>query len=72
LIVGDHQPAPLVTGDTDNHDVPIHLITGDPEIMAAIADWNWTDGLVPAANAPVWRMDELRNRFIEAFSETNF
>jgi len=72
LIIGDHQPAPLVTGDTDNHDVPIHLITSDPEIMAAIADWNWTDGLVPAANAPVWRMDELRNRFVEAFSETNF
>lgn len=68
LILGDHQPAPLVTGDLSNHDVPVHLIARDPAVMAAVADWQWTDGLVPAADAPVWRMDELRNRFIEAFS----
>ena len=68
LIIGDHQPAPLVTGDLLNHDVPVHLIARDPAVMAAIADWGWTDGLVPAAEAPVWRMDELRSRFINAFS----
>ncbi len=68
LILGDHQPAPLVTGDLTNHDVPVHIIARDPAVMAAIADWQWSDGLVPAADAPVWRMDELRNRFIEAFS----
>jgi hypothetical protein len=68
LILGDHQPAPLVTGDLTNHDVPVHIIARDPAVMDAIAAWQWSDGLVPAANAPVWRMDELRNRFIEAFS----
>lgn len=68
LIIGDHQPAPLVTGELNNHDVPVHLIARDPEVMAAIADWKWSDGLVPQADAPVWRMDKLRNRFIEAFS----
>jgi hypothetical protein len=68
LILGDHQPAPLVTGDLTNHDVPVHLIARDPAVMAAMADWQWTDGLIPAADAPVWRMDELRNRFVAAFS----
>jgi hypothetical protein len=68
LILGDHQPAPLVTGDLTNHDVPVHIIARDPAVMAAIAGWQWSDGLIPAANAPVWRMDQLRNRFIEAFS----
>jgi hypothetical protein len=71
LIIGDHQPAPLVTGDLTNHDVPVHLIARDPAVMAAVADWQWTDGLLPAPDAPVWRMDELRNRFIAAFSGTS-
>jgi hypothetical protein len=68
LILGDHQPAPLVTGETTNRDVPVHIIARDPAVMQAIADWQWSDGLIPTAAAPVWRMDELRNRFIEAFS----
>ncbi|MES2625783.1 MAG: hypothetical protein V4628_10920 [Pseudomonadota bacterium] len=71
LIIGDHQPAPLVTGDLTNHDVPVHLIARDPAVMAAIEDWQWSDGLIPAQDAPVWRMDELRNRFIAAFSLTS-
>lgn len=68
LVFGDHQPAPLVTGDTVNRDVPIHLITRDPKVIDAAAHWNWTPGMLPANDAPVWRMDELRNKFIDAFS----
>ncbi len=68
LIMGDHQPAPLVTRDDTNRDVPVHLIARDPAVLAAIADWQWTDGLLPAGNAPVWRMDTIRNRVVEAFS----
>lgn len=68
LVIGDHQPAPLVTGETENRDVPVHLIARDPKVMEAIADWHWSDGLIPAADAPVWRMDELRDRFINAFT----
>ncbi len=71
LIIGDHQPAPLVTGDLMNHDVPVHLIARDPAVMTAIANWQWTEGLIPATDAPVWRMDELRNRFIAAFSASD-
>lgn len=68
LIIGDHQPAPLVTGDTANRDVPVHLIARDPAVIAAIADWQWSDGLLPDADAPVWRMDVIRDRFIASFS----
>lgn len=68
LVIGDHQPAPLVTGETDNRDVPVHLITRDPAVIEAIADWRWTAGMLPAEDAPVWRMDKIRNRFINAFS----
>jgi len=73
LILGDHQPAPIVTGDggdfqTGSRDVPIHLIARDPSVIDAMAHWQWTPGMLPAADAPVWRMDELRNKFIDTFS----
>jgi hypothetical protein len=69
IAFGDHQPAPLVTGDNDNRDVPIHLIARDPKVLEHISAWNWTDGMLPADDAPVWRMDELRPRLIETFSK---
>lgn len=68
LLLGDHPPAPLVSGDTDSRDVPVHLIARDPDVIDAIVDWNWQPGLLPDADAPVWRMDRLRDRFVEAFS----
>jgi len=68
LILGDHQPAPLVSGETDNRDVPVHLIARDPAVLEAVSHWQWTEGLLPADDAPVWRMDALRDRFIAAFS----
>jgi len=73
LVLGDHQPAPIVTGDINdfeagNRDVPIHLIARDPKVMETAAHWQWSPGMLPAADAPVWRMDELRNRLIDSFS----
>lgn len=59
----------MITGDAENRDVPVHLIASDPAVIDAIADWQWQPGLLPDANAPVWRMDLVRDRFIDAFSE---
>lgn len=68
LVFGDHQPAPLVTGDTNNRDVPVHFFARDPKILEAISHWGWEQGITPSATSPVWRMDEIKNRMIEAFS----
>jgi hypothetical protein len=73
LVFGDHQPAPIVTGDSGDfkagsRDVPVHFIARDPKVMEAIASWHWTEGMLPSADAPVWRMDELRNKLIDTFS----
>lgn len=68
LVLGDHPPAPLVSGDTEGKQVPIHLIAHDPAVIEAINDWQWQPGLLPDSSAPVWRMDRLRDLFIEAFS----
>ncbi|WP_438819576.1 sulfatase [Micromonospora endophytica] len=70
VVVGDHQPAPVVTGDNASPDVPIHLLAKDPAVLDQIADWNWQEGLTPDANAPVWPMDSFRDRFLTAFGST--
>ncbi|MCR6654139.1 MAG: hypothetical protein NVV73_22835 [Cellvibrionaceae bacterium] len=68
LAFGDHQPAPLVTGETGNRDVPVHLFTRDSRILDAIADWDWAEGLQPPNTSPVWKMNELRERLVTTMS----
>ena len=36
--------------------------------MSQIASWHWQDGLNPSPSAPVWPMDQFRDRFLHAFS----
>ena len=66
VVLGDHQPAAFVSEDDKSRDVPLHLI-GPPDLIAKLDGWGFTPGLVPAADAPVWRMDAFRDRFLEAF-----
>ncbi|GAB3674039.1 sulfatase [Salinisphaera aquimarina] len=68
IILGDHQPAPLVTGDNASRDVPIHIIAHDPAVLEAIGGWHWAAGMTPGDGTPVWRMDAFRDRLIEVFS----
>lgn len=68
VLLGDHQPARLVSGQQASHDVPISVVAHDPAVLAHITGWDWTTGLLPAPGAPVWRMDTFRNRFLEAYS----
>ena len=68
VVLGDHQPATLVTGEGAGHDVPISVIAHDPKVMRRIAGWGWQDGLLPSPQAPVWPMAAFRDRFLSAFS----
>lgn len=34
IILGDHQPAPLITGDDASRDVVVHVISADPALVA--------------------------------------
>jgi hypothetical protein len=34
VLLGDHQPAPLVTGEGASRDVIVHVISGNPELLA--------------------------------------
>ncbi len=67
IVLGDHQPAKVITGENPSHDVPISVIAHDPKVLDRIAGWGWQSGLRPSPSAPVWRMDAFRNRFFRAF-----
>lgn len=66
IVAGDHQAARFVAG-SDSRDIAMHMI-GPLKILERIDHWGWTDGLIPAPDAPVRRMDSFRNDFIEAFT----
>jgi phosphatidylglycerophosphate synthase len=67
VVLGDHQPATVVTGEGATHDVPISVIAHDPKVMDQIAGWGWQNGMSPSPRAPVWPMDAFRDRFLTAF-----
>jgi hypothetical protein len=67
IVFGDHQPAPVVVGENASRDIPISVIAHDPKVLDRISGWNWTDGLRPEPQAPVWPMSDFRDRFLTAY-----
>ena len=67
VFLGDHQPAPIVTGEDASRDVPITIVARDPAVLDRISGWGWQGGLNPGPDAPVWPMDAFRDRFLTAY-----
>jgi len=67
VMLGDHQPAKIVSGENPTHEVPISIISHDPAVLRRISSWGWNDGLRPARQAPVWPMSAFRDRFLAAY-----
>ena len=60
VFLGDHQPAPIVTGGGASRDVPITIVAKDPAVLSQISSWGWERGLKPGPDAPVWPMEAFR------------
>jgi hypothetical protein len=67
VVLGDHQPASIVSGNGASHDVPVSIIAADPAVTDRAADWGWRNGLRPDPGAPVWPMDTFRDRFLTTY-----
>ncbi|WP_328398554.1 sulfatase [Streptomyces sp. NBC_00390] len=67
VFLGDHQPVRTVTEGNLGRDVPIAIVARDPAVMDRISGWDWQEGLKPGLEAPVWRMDTFRDRFLNAY-----
>ncbi|CAM3473741.1 alkaline phosphatase [Halomonas sp. FME1] len=71
IVLGDHQAAPLITGDNASAAVPVHIISADPALLAPFIARGFVPGTLPALeqaeNAP--RMSELRHWLQADFGE---
>lgn len=70
VFLGDHQPIARVSGNGAGRDVPVSIVAKDPKVLDKVAGWNWTEGLKPDRDAPVWKMSSFRDRFLKAFGST--
>ncbi|MFH8656556.1 sulfatase-like hydrolase/transferase [Streptomyces afghaniensis] len=70
VFLGDHQPMARVSGNRASRDVPVSIVAKDQKVLDKVADWNWTEGLKPDRDAPVWKMSAFRDRFLRAFGST--
>ncbi|MEX0605502.1 MAG: hypothetical protein WD623_08345 [Marinobacter sp.] len=72
IVLGDHQPAPLVTGEGAGRDVPVHIISGNPALLqpfvgkAGLAGFR--RGTLPAMSSGGVGMDDLRPFLHQHFS----
>lgn len=69
VLLGDHQPATIVSGPGASHDVPITIIAKDPAVMERVASWGWAEGMRPEPGAVVEPMDSFRDRFLTTFAK---
>ncbi|MFJ9820369.1 sulfatase [Streptomyces sp. NPDC101151] len=67
VFLGDHQPVPTVTAGSPRKDVPVTIVARDPKVLDRVSGWGWTEGLKPAADAPIWAMNKFRDRFMRAY-----
>lgn len=67
IVLGDHQPAPLITGPGTSADVPIHVIGRDPDLVGAFAGWGFASGLLPGDGGAL-PMAAFRDRFLATFT----
>ncbi len=66
VVLGDHQPAANVTGEGASWDVPVHVITGNARVLAALRSAGFADGLQPPRKA-LGAMNELAPLLLGAF-----
>jgi hypothetical protein len=69
VMLGDEQPATVITGPDATHNVVVSIVAHDPAVLNRVSAWHWQNGLVPSPKAPVWQMNAFRNRFLDAFDK---
>lgn len=68
VILGDHQPAAIITGPDASRAVPLHVVSSDRELVARFAAEGFASGMVPAPDTREWPMDAMRQVLIDRFS----
>jgi len=67
VILGDHQPPPVINGWGKSGDVPVHVISNDAAIMRRLPEEYWVDGMIPSAAVASQPMRNMRKTFSTLF-----
>jgi hypothetical protein len=68
IALGDHQPAPLITGEEATRAVPVHVMATDPSLLDPFRAWGFVDGALPSPEPAPRPMSEFRDWFVTTFS----
>lgn len=68
LVIGDHQPAAIITGPNASRAVPLHVISRDKPLIERFNRRSFDNGLVPASSGTTIPMDRMRALLVETLS----
>ena len=68
VFLGDHQPAPIVTGTNASRDVPITIVAKDPAVLDKVGRVGLAGRAQAGPAGAGWRMDAFRDQFLTTFS----
>jgi hypothetical protein len=69
IVLGDHQPAAIVTGPDASRSVPIHIVSRDRVLVERFVAEGFDVGMTPDTEAPEPSMDSMRKHLISHFSK---
>lgn len=67
IILGDHQPASVITGSDASRAVPVHIVTDDAKLLERLQKSGFSWGMTPTSTQER-PMNEMRQVLIDAFS----
>lgn len=67
IVLGDHQATSLIAGRHSGRAVPVHVISGEPDLLEGFSPHGFIPGLVPGPDSPAG-MEALRPWLRDAFS----
>lgn len=70
MILGDHQAAPAVIGDNPGKDVPMHVISADPDLLEGFIEAGFQPGLLPPGPDHAIPMEGMRALLHRLYGET--
>jgi len=60
IVLGDHQPASVISGWAPNSHVPIHVFSADSALLERLPHELFNDGMMPDADSSALPMEEIR------------
>lgn len=69
IVLGDHQPLPMLAGKDASHAVPVHVLSGDPALLKPFLAQGFVRGMVPRPDGSRLKMEAFRDFFVASFSD---